>query len=290
MRLSHTMPLLTWREANVQLIRNLRGATRYMIPNLLDNHKVLRNNAFMAGSFVLVCSRITIANLTALKARGTPESAYRYQEAIRTTLRESGGWLLSFAVLRQIQKTVELGMRKAYGIQVNTHSEPPSYLSEVSKNLRAFINRQPLSAPIRWVESAEPDSVTVGNTRAGRATVNFLRKIPFLARKEGDDLLRGLYKWTPIGIGSLFSIIASGFVLEAITRDKSEQVINAVSRAFRKDDSPVSSGKNTFSGQTSPFRMTQSGATPNTFPSQYSYPFELFQNHQAQQSKRPFRQ
>jgi hypothetical protein len=225
-------PLLSWSEASSQLGRNLSKATRYMIPNMLNNTRRLNVNALIVASLVLVISRIIVANMSALKAKGTEEGAYRYQQSIRTTLREVGGWTLSFAVLRQFQNIIGLGMKKAYGIKERDPSVPPTFLSEVSKNLKAFVHRQPLNESIRWIESAEERTFSYQNNKISRATVNLLRKVPGLAQKEAKTLIQGTYNWAPILIGSIPSIILSGFVLEALTRDKSDQVVNAVSRMF----------------------------------------------------------
>lgn len=240
------LPLLSWPEASSQLGRNLGKASRYMIPNMLNNTKRLNINALIVASLVLVISRIIVANMSALKAKGTDQGAYRYQQSIRTTLREVGGWTLSFAVLRQFQSLMSMGMKKAYGIKESDPSAPPTFFAEVSKNLKAFARRQPVDAPIRWTESAEEGSFTYKNNRISQGTVKLLRKVPGLAHKEAKTLIRGMYNWAPILTGSIPSIILSGFVLEALTRDKSDQVVNSVSRMFRRDKqedtAPSSSG------------------------------------------------
>jgi len=254
MRVEKPPPLLSWQEASSQLGRNLAGTTRYMLPNMLNNTKRLNINALIVASLVLVISRIIVANLSALKAKGTPEGPYRYQQSIRTTLREIGGWTLSFAVLRQFQNIISLGMQKAYGIKEVDPSAPPTFLGETLKNIKAFTQRQPLNEPIRWIESAEQGSFSYTNNRISQDTVKLLRKIPGFAQKEAKTLIRASYHWAPILIGSIPSIILSGFVLEALTRDKSDQVVHSVSRMFHHKDKTDSGqpGNNVFS-KTSPF-------------------------------------
>lgn len=236
MRLESPPPLLSWKEASTQLGRNMAGATRYAIPNMLNNTKRLNMNALIVASLVLVLSRIAVANLSALDAKGTPEGSYRYQESIRTTLREIGGWTFSFAILRQLQKVFEVGLKKIYGIKAVDPSVPPTFFGETAKNIKAFVQRQPLSEPIRWTESAEEGSFSFTNNRFSQKTVKLLQKVPTLAQREAKTLIRGTYNWAPILLGSIPSVILSGFFLEAFTRDKSDEVVQTVSRLFNDDD------------------------------------------------------
>lgn len=256
-------PRLSTPQAAKQFTRNMGLGMKYAIPNLLDNTLLLKNNSLIVASLILVISRILVANLSALKAKGTPQGPYRYQESMRTTIRESAGWTLSFAVLRQFQTLIKKGMRRIFGILDVDPSTPTTFSEHVSKNIRALVKREHLDAPVDWVDPAREGSFNYLDNQASQKAIAIMRKIPGLAQKDGQTLMKGFYRLAPIIVGSLPSIIIGGFALEALTRDKSDQVINGVSRVFHHGKSTEQAGNN----QSSQFGAISSPTvTPNLQP------------------------
>ncbi|MGE0201079.1 MAG: hypothetical protein AB7P76_08935 [Candidatus Melainabacteria bacterium] len=87
--------------------------------SLYEHHSVLKKNAFIISSLILVITRVLIAQNTARKARRTndTEAGYRQQEAMKTTVRELGGFTFSFALLRTVESFVKRQIRHGFSLK-----------------------------------------------------------------------------------------------------------------------------------------------------------------------------
>lgn len=202
----------------------------------LNNVEAIKDNSLILASGVLVVSRMIIANISALKAQGTQDGPYRYREAIRTDMRETGGFTLGFLVLRAFQWGIKKGLRKGFNI-VDPKSD-----YQLRENLKKAFER-------RGIESFKPDYAQTPKinfkAEGGFGKLgNLLEKMPGAKTFFGDqlkdatrkgDLFRNIYRKAPIIIGSIPTVFLAGYMLERMTRDHSEDVVDAISKRFGGD-------------------------------------------------------
>lgn len=215
-----------------QLLRNTRQVTRNTGGRLLQDPAALKSNSLIVSSLILVISRIIVANISALRAKGSPEGPYRYRESIRTTIREICGWTFGFAVLRQFQKLVSWGMRKTFGIKLEGPPQPPSTLRQLKESILKSVRRTAHVVPPLAPDPALGTRFVYNESGAARKFLPLLQKIPGLGKMAPKALMQSLYHWAPIVIGSVPAVFLAGYALERFTRDHSDRVVNFISRHF----------------------------------------------------------
>ncbi len=199
--------------------------------HMLENPATLKSNSLIISSLIVVLSRILVANLSAIKTKGTPEGPHRYREAISTNIREVCGWTFGFLVLRQFQNLISLAMRKGFDITIK--NEPPKLWSQLySASQKAFGKRErldnfPVSKPSLWTElEVHPNT----NNERTQWLLRKLKKIPWLKDCQDVGLMKSFYRATPIILGSIPAIALAGYMLERFTRDHGDEVVSFVSR------------------------------------------------------------
>lgn len=87
------------------MLRNCGQALSNFGWGSIHNIDSFKNNAVILSSFLQVSSRIMVANQTAVKAKGQPDESFVLSESVKTMVRESLAFFLSFIVLRAVQRT-----------------------------------------------------------------------------------------------------------------------------------------------------------------------------------------
>lgn len=227
-------PLSTGR-ALMRLGGNTARLARNAGGNLLQNHAVLKDNSLILSSFMLVMSRILVANYSAMKTKGTPDATLRHKEAIRTNIREVCGWTFGFIVLRWFQNLIKKGLKKRY--QIDTGIPNHWIRREFNTIWHAFQNKTNYKTGGPPALSAAGDVFRPLKSKAAYeqdTLLRLLKKLPFKSLKNAaaKDLVKPLYSWAPIIVGSIPAVFLAGYALERFTRDYSDKVVDAVSRKF----------------------------------------------------------
>jgi len=236
-------------------LRNVGTVFKNKVVSMFQDPETLKTDSLILASLVLVISRIVVANLSAMRAMGTPEGPYRYRESIRTDLREILGWTLGFVVLRQVQNWIRKGLAKPMGI--TKVGEPVKY--PLWQNLKtALAGNKPdtVKLDLSTIERLEYNA-----GQASKKLLNFLNKhkvFQKLGKTEAERML-SLYKAVPIALGSIPAVFLAGYALERFTRDYSDQVVDLVSKTFNK---PKGGGANTVPAAPA----SQMAATATTIP------------------------
>lgn len=203
--------------------------------SLIHNLDKLKVESLMLASLVLVISRIVVAKISAEKAKGTPEGPHRYRESIRTMIREICGWTAGFFVLRQLQKGIQKGMGWAMDITPapKTNEYP---LWDGIKDCWKKTKENKL------VERFTPDFVadvtpTIKNwsNKYVAGLVNHFKP----ASMEAEAFIQKVYKFAPIGLATIPTIILGGMILERMTRDHSDQFVDFVSQHLGSGQKPT---------------------------------------------------
>lgn len=190
----------------------------------------MKEQSLILASLALVISRIVVANVSAMQARGTADGPYRYRESIRTDMREVGGFSLGFLVLRAFQAGIRKGLRAGLNIKP---PEDGGHSYKLFENLKKVCKEGVAPAPF------DPDyakEVKVHFNKEGGfgklgALMQKIPKVPVQA-KDAEAFFTKVYKRGPIIIGSIPTVFLAGFMLERMTRDHSEAVVDAVSKHF----------------------------------------------------------
>ncbi len=256
-----TPPRLSGSQALRQFTRHSAQHARNYASHLLDHPSVLKNNAIIFSTLILVLSRIGVAHHSAQKTKNTPEGPHRYREAIRTTMRELGGWTFNYMVFRTSQNLVERGIRKLFGIK-----EPDKPLRSLLTNLRhelsAARHKHPSTVAKYLPKLENLDTFQYTDTafhhlqtqkpklyKRMRQFFKFwnervLRQTPkdFSKLSHFKPALKALYEWLPLAIGAIPTLYLGGYILERFTRDHSTDVANTLSqRLFPQTNSAAAS-------------------------------------------------
>ncbi len=99
------------------LAENTARVFKQQSSSLLFDPISIKNNALIISALMLVTARIVLSNLAAVKAKGTPDENFRRTEAIKTSIREGGGWVLSYLFFRLLQRLTKRSISRAFYIQ-----------------------------------------------------------------------------------------------------------------------------------------------------------------------------
>jgi hypothetical protein len=224
-------PRLSTGQAWKGLAKNAAIVVAQQSESVLQNPGSFKNNALILSSLILVISRILVASLSAVKARGTPDAQYRYQESIRTGIREVGGFLSSFGLLMAITLGLKAGMRHVWGI-------PPEKGYPFFQNLKkAFQERHDphfsLSEPNYYLDADNAFRYEPKKAAGFIKMVNGCRgwfNKQALSGKAEKAFLKATYTWTPIVVAGAVALHVSGKLLERFTKKHSADVVNWISR------------------------------------------------------------
>jgi hypothetical protein len=241
----------------MQILKNLPQVARNMGNSITSQPGFFRDQSLILASFALVLSRIAVANLSALKAVGTPEGPFRYQESIRTDIREIGGFTLGFLVLRFFQCGIRKGLRSGLGIMEPTLDNHYSLrkawgdLTGKTKPAAVKLNLALDSSPRIAGEQLTPFAQKLSDLfeapvlkslkHKATATVKLdgLSEAEKVLAKNKAFITQGVYKMAPIIIGSIPTVVLAGYCLERVTRDHSEKIVDAVSDCLDSDDEEI---------------------------------------------------
>lgn len=249
--------------------------------SLIHKPDTLKTESLLLASLALVISRVIVANISAIKARGTNDGEYRYREAIRTDIREVCGWTLGFIVLRQFQNYIGWGLRKGFKIESPDHGDPKlvclfkSCLNKIKKPaVQSEMNVKKHSTEIPEVQGLKQtllklfqkdgippvniNQLIIGSheMKFDQSRINFLyAPLTKLFKKFNVSFTplqftKALHTYLPIALGSIPAVYLAGYTLERFTRDHSDQVVDRVSNLLRpstpnRPASPPASSKPT---------------------------------------------
>lgn len=209
---------------------NVGAVFKNKVVSMFQDPEALKTDSLILASLVLVISRILVANVSAMRAMGTPEGPYRYRESIRTDMREICGWTFGFIVLRQVQNWIRKTLANPMGI--TKVGEPVKY--PLLKNLKAAVSgKTPAEVELNL---STMERLEYNAAKASKKLLNFLNKhkaFHKLGKTEAERMLT-MYKAVPIALGSIPAVFLAGYALERFTRDYSDQVVDLVSKTFNK--------------------------------------------------------
>lgn len=192
------------------------------------NPEFIKEQSLILASLALVISRIVVANVSAMQARGTADGPFRYRESIRTDMREIGGFTMGFLVLRAFQWGIKKGLRAGLNIKEPADS---GYNYKLFENLgKAWKGESVDKFQADYAREAKVLFKEQGNFgKLGK----LMQKIPNLVPgdlKKAETFFSKVYRHAPIIIGSVPTVFLAGYMLERMTRDHSEVIVDAVSK------------------------------------------------------------
>ena len=232
-----------------QLGRNVATIARNGGESLMQDHSRMQNNSLILSSLILALSRVFVSNYSARKSKGTSDGPLRYREAIRTTIREVCGWTFGYVILRWMQNMVKLGMAHQFGIK-DKYGKPvrftPSYFmdkwkttlrnSPTGQALKASINRDGYEVIRKSRRPIGEKVFEFANVARAEKFQKWVSKIiPKAAKLSTKEFMQVAYRWAPIVIGSIPSVVLAGYMLERFTRDHSDEVVATISKRFGGD-------------------------------------------------------
>lgn len=191
----------------------------------------MKEQSLILASLALVVSRIVVANVSAMQARGTADGPYRYRESIRTDMREVGGFTLGFLVLRAFQAGIRKGLRT--GLNIKPPEDGGHHYNLFANLKKVWKNGEPPAAFERdYAKEVKVQFNQKGDYgKLGNWMMKHAPGVPKDAEKAASYFSK-LYKRGPIILGSIPTVLLAGFMLERMTRDHSEAVVDAVSKSF----------------------------------------------------------
>lgn len=226
------------------LTKNLGQVRKDFFYNLQNDTATFQNNALLYASLVLVISRMYALRKSVKKAKGTVDENYRKSEAIKTSLREIGGFSFSFIVLRMFQSIIGKRIAKFFGL--NKYDSLTEFTAKHFRDafIWAFIKKKPLytkqeyfTPTLRYPDNPK-NLEKMQEYYAGVGIDKFFKDKTLHLSGEAKARqvfrnIRTMYVRLPIILGSIPAIILSGFLLEHFTQKhanrlakKTEQWLN----------------------------------------------------------------
>lgn len=245
----------------MHVLQNTPRVLQNVGSSIVNKPGFFRDQSLILASLALVISRIVVANISAIKAQGTSEGPFRYRESIRTNMREIGGFLTGFGLLRGFQSFTQKALRKPLGVEVSSLSDgysfkqlwedltsktrPVAFDPKLAYSTDPFIASGELKPLARFVSRAfdAPGLKLLKEKSAAQVKTEGLSKAAADLAKNKAFIVNGVYKLVPILIGSIPSVALAGYFLERMTRDHSEQIVDVVSNCLdtKKDETPPNS-------------------------------------------------
>jgi hypothetical protein len=209
----------------------------HVVSDVVHSPQAFKNEAMIFASLILVLSRIGVSFHSVTNAPTPSQKTYRHREAIRTFIREAGGWTASFMVLRWVTSLSEKLFERFSGAQFSTL--PPRGLQKakaaLSKQGNAFLKSLPLPTP-----SPTPVTALEATKQLSFNPQSPLGQWVKHLKPQADVLpiLTKLHRVVPITVGSLASVLLSGFALEWFTINKSEQTVQELTHHIQRPAVP----------------------------------------------------
>lgn len=261
------------------LLKNTGTIARNYGQYASQNHTALRANVLIFSSLILVLSRIAISRVSAQKAQGSPDGAFRYREFIRTFIREAAGWTLSFLLLRSIERMVRLGIQRAFQISLKPPAEVLKATKNATENLihrsqmptfgikestkalleqcKALFQGKPLPpvADLSGKSFYNTNYFSFQNTRLYNAAERFNLISAF--SPQGNKLsttekMQNFFRYAPILVGSIPAIFLSGYALERFNIDHSQKIFDALTQRQATKHGFTTTGASPFNTTPSP--------------------------------------
>lgn len=202
------------------------------------NHGSFKRNALIFSVFGLCSARIFLSFQSALKAKGTEDEAFRMSEAIGTGIREYGGFALSFVTFSMFvgltQKLLKKHLIKNVDKLNPKNNAIKRFANYVGKEVKSFFGNKP-QQKIANVEFAfKQGEVSDFATEAPKN--KFVKGITNLfSGKTAQEKAKTTYDWLPIIVGSIPSLILSGFALENFNLKHSKALFSKIEKAMGKN-------------------------------------------------------
>lgn len=242
----------------MHVLQNTPRVLRNVGSSIVNKPGFFRDQSLILASLALVISRIVVANISAIKAQGTSEGPFRYRESIRTNMREIGGFLTGFVLLRGFQVFTQNALRKPLGVEVSSLSDgysfkqlwqdltskakPSAFDPKLAYSTDPFMasgELKPLASAISRFFDV-PGLRALKEKAAAQVKTEGLSEAAATLAKNKAFIVNGVYKLAPILLGSIPSVALAGYFLERLTRDHSEQIVDAVSNCLgSKDEKPT---------------------------------------------------
>jgi hypothetical protein len=184
-----------------------------------------------------------VSNYSAIKAKGTPEAHMRYREAIRTNIREPMGFFAGFIILRQIERFIRNFAGKKLGIEEKGNPNPYPFWSAL-KNWFKHPTHEVASLKVNLTA----DSKSIIKSMENPNIQKLVGGVQWLSKKFNKNWLtkpaaqeafiRQFYNLGPIIAASVPAVILAGVVLEKLTRDYSDRVVDFISSHLSSKGKP----------------------------------------------------
>jgi hypothetical protein len=247
----------------MHVLQNTPRVLQNVGSSIVNKPGFFRDQSLILASLALVISRIVVANISAIKAQGTSEGPFRYRESIRTNMREIGGFLTGFGLLRGFQTFTQKALRKPLGVEVSSLSDgysfkqlwqdltaktrPVAFDPKLAYSTDPFIASGELKPLARFMSRVfdAPGLKGLKEKAAAQVKTEGLSEAAATLAKNKAFIVNGVYKLVPILVGSIPSVALAGYFLERMTRDHSEQIVDVVSnRLTSKSDNPPTVAQN----------------------------------------------
>lgn len=244
-----------------RLAKEMATVASTVTKEALQDHATLKQNTLILSSLIVSLSRVFQSNKSAIKARGTEDGPFRYREAIKTSIREMGGWTFSFLVFRAFQNLAKSAFRKMTGAEKH-----PSLIrnakNDIKLSLKNFAspdkaqNLKPIELKRNFSLHFKPEALPKMERFYNRFKIDsiykFFKQPEAITLAEKTTRLNGIYKLLPIGIGMIPAVYLSGFFLENFTQKHSQSVVEFISKKFNPASSAMTnnnpSSPSSFSG------------------------------------------
>jgi hypothetical protein len=218
-----------------QLLRNATVIAGHFVQDFAHAPAMVQADAVVLSTLALVTARVCIAFGTASKETDPEQSVLRWREAIRTGMREIGGWICSYLVLKAVRRQAQQIINKGVGLL--PVPKPPIGFGKLVTDFKAQLlafrsNAIPLPTPVaNTLQALEfTPEVAFANRSVVKTGLQQLQKTALFKDIHVDSALRHIHNWGPITVGSLSSLILSGFMLEWFTLHHADNVAKLITQ------------------------------------------------------------
>jgi hypothetical protein len=217
-----------------QLVRHATAMVGHLGHDFSHAPAMVQADAVILSTLALVTARVSIAFSTAAKETDPEQSVVRWREAIRTGMREIGGWVCSYLVLKAVRQQAQHVINKGVGLVPVARPAVGfgKFAQDMKAQLVALLSHTPLPTPQgNSLQALEfiPD-VAFAQRSVFKSGLQQLQKTPLFKGMNVDCALKLIHSWGPITVGSLASLALSGFMLEWFTLHHADNVAKLVTQ------------------------------------------------------------